>query len=92
MKNYIKITFVAAFAAIAGYGVYTSQKTEMMSDLALANVEALAQSEGGISQGFCRGTWNQECCVCDMVHNTYATPSGEGFIRGCSSKTGCSHY
>ena len=44
-KHFIKIAFVAAFAAIAGYGVYTSQKSESLSDLALANVEALARYE-----------------------------------------------
>lgn len=42
MKNYIKIVFVAVFAAIAEYGVYTSQKVETMSDLTLANIEAFA--------------------------------------------------
>ena len=46
-KHFVKIAFVAVFAAIAGYGVYTSQKTETLSDLAMANVEALAQGEGG---------------------------------------------
>lgn len=52
-KHFIKIAFVAVFATIAGYGVYTSQKSETLSDLALANVEALANSEWG--QGFnCR--------------------------------------
>lgn len=55
MKKFVKIGFVAVFAAIAGYGVYTSQKTEGMSDLALANVEALADGEWGT--GFnCRWT------------------------------------
>jgi hypothetical protein len=44
-KNIIKVAFVAAFALIAGYNVYSSQKTDMMSDLALANVEALASCE-----------------------------------------------
>lgn len=38
MKKMIKIAFVAAFVAIAGYGVYTNQKSEALSDLALANV------------------------------------------------------
>lgn len=62
----MKIALVAAFAAIAGYGVYTSQKTDAMSNLMLANVEALAQSEGsglcpnGCVDGgdgcFCNGT------------------------------------
>ena len=44
MKKFLKIAFVAAFVAIAGYGVYASQKSDTMSDLALANVEALASS------------------------------------------------
>ena len=44
MKKFMKIAFVAAFAAIAGYGVYANQKVDTMSDLALANMEALASS------------------------------------------------
>lgn len=39
MKKMIKIAFVAAFAAIAGYGVYANQKSEVLSDLTLANVD-----------------------------------------------------
>ncbi|WP_289782894.1 NVEALA domain-containing protein, partial [uncultured Phocaeicola sp.] len=46
-KNILKATLVAAFALIAGYNVYSSQKAEGMSELALANVEALASEEGG---------------------------------------------
>ena len=43
MKKYIiRTAFVAAFAFMAGYSVYTSQQKKTMSDLALANVEALA--------------------------------------------------
>lgn len=45
MKKMIKIAFVAAFAAIAGYGVYTNQKTDAMSDLLMANIEAIAGGE-----------------------------------------------
>lgn len=45
MKKFMKIAFVAAFVAVAGYGVYASQKSDIMSDLALANVEALADPE-----------------------------------------------
>lgn len=46
MKKTIKIAFVAAFAAVAGYGIYTSQKSNVeMSDLAMTNVEALADCE-----------------------------------------------
>ena len=46
-KNILKATLVAAFGLIAGFNVYNSQKSDVMSELALANVEALAQSEGG---------------------------------------------
>ena len=49
MKKMIKIAFVAAFVAIAGYGVYANQKVESMSDLMLANVEALARGERDVS-------------------------------------------
>ena len=41
-KNILKTTLVATFALLAGYNVYNSQKSDVMSDLALANVEALA--------------------------------------------------
>lgn len=41
-KNILKVTLVTAFALIAGYNVYHSQKQDAISDLALANVEALA--------------------------------------------------
>ncbi len=44
-KNIIRTAFVAAFALMAGYSVYTSQQEKTMSDLALANVEALANDE-----------------------------------------------
>ena len=59
MKKMIKIAFVAAFVAIAGYGVYTNQKSETLSDLTLANVEALA---GGESGGYyCCSPYSYEC-------------------------------
>ena len=46
MKKYIiRTAFVAAFTLMAGYSVYTSQQEKTMSDLALANVEALAGNE-----------------------------------------------
>lgn len=47
MKKFLKYAFVAAFATVAGYGVYSSQKADTMSDLMLANVEALADSREG---------------------------------------------
>ena len=72
-KNILKATLVAAFALIAGMNVYNAQKSDVLSDLALANVEALASgSEGGglpwkgyysnWDKGCCSpGKWNDEC-------------------------------
>ena len=47
-KKIMKAAFVAVFAAVAGYGVYMNQRTEAMSDLMLANVEALASGEASV--------------------------------------------
>ena len=44
-KNMMKVALVAAVAAMAGYGVYAHQSKEMMSDVMLENVEALATDE-----------------------------------------------
>ena len=56
MKKIKSIAFVAAFAAIAGYGVFVNQKTDEMSELTLANIEALAQHwESGNQSGWWPG-------------------------------------
>lgn len=83
----MKTAFVAAFAAVAGYGVYANQQSETMSDLMLANVEALAGSE--MSNKGCDPSWNKECCVCSNIHYTYARANGYG---NCDTRSGCSHY
>ena len=45
-KNILKATLVVAFALIAGMNVYNAQQSDVMSDLALANVERwLAERE-----------------------------------------------
>ena len=41
-KNILKLVFASAFTLVAGYSVYVSQQEVEMSDLAMANVEALA--------------------------------------------------
>lgn len=56
MKKMIKIAFVAAFVAIAGYGAYANQKANAMSDLMLANLEALASGESG-GNVYCCGNY-----------------------------------
>ena len=52
MKNkFLKSVFVIAIAMIAGINVYNAQKTVVLSDVAMANVEALADYEVG------KGNW-----------------------------------
>ena len=44
-KNILKVAFVAAIALVSGINVFNSHKTENLSDVVLANVEALANDE-----------------------------------------------
>ena len=43
---------VVAFALIAGMNVYNAQQSDVMSDLALANVEALASGESSTTNRY----------------------------------------
>ena len=80
MKKMIKIAFVAAFAAIAGYGVYANQKSEVLSDLTLANVEALATPEAirctslGMTLYYCKNNMMM-FCYCDGAR------PGSGYVK-----------
>lgn len=56
-KKILKIVFSSAFALVAGYNVYASQQNAEMSDLAMANVEALASGENIGSGDPC---WNAD--------------------------------
>ena len=75
-KNIIKSTMVAAVAIFAGYNVYQANvKTERLSDIMMANVEALAQTEQG-ANGCYPTICNKKCkvyiyestapCYCDL--------------------------
>lgn len=49
MKNIVKLalfTIATVFVAIAGYNAYAGKQVNPLSDLGLANVEALAMYEG----------------------------------------------
>jgi len=41
-KNLIKAIFVVAIVMVSGINMFSSQKSETLSEVALANVEALA--------------------------------------------------
>ena len=42
-KNMVKVALVAVVGLIAGINVFNAQKLDVLSDVAMANVEALAQ-------------------------------------------------
>ena len=44
-KKVMKAIFIAAIAMMTGINVFNAQKSEVLSDIALANVEALAEGE-----------------------------------------------
>lgn len=44
-KRVLKVAFVAAIAMVSGINVFNIQESDVMSDVALANVEALADDE-----------------------------------------------
>ncbi len=56
-KKILGATFMVAVMAVAGYNVYMSQTKNRMSKLALANVEALANSENANGSSGNETTW-----------------------------------
>lgn len=44
-KKVLKVAFFAAIALVSGINVFNAQKSDVLSDVALANVEALAGEE-----------------------------------------------
>ena len=73
-KNILKATLVAAFALIAGFNVYNAQKSDVMSDLALANVEALAYNE---TNGDIYCPFSGYGCIIKYTNGTYETFYGK---------------
>lgn len=45
MKKIIFIAFIVTSFTVMGYNIYTGQRLNALSDIALANIEALAQDE-----------------------------------------------
>ena len=57
-SKYIKIALFAVVAIVGGVNVFNAQKSESLSDVALANVEALAEEE-----------WYDGVCYWDKLYN-----------------------
>ena len=89
-RDFLKLLIFALFtcAIVVGINVKLNSSNVILSDLALSNIEILAQSEGGskCNTGDCPGgccnynnVWGDECNAC--------CPDGKS--PSCS-KTGCS--
>ena len=67
-KQLIKVAFVAAIAVACGLNVFNAQKSETLSEVALANVKALASA--GLVTDICVSHPGGECW--DLI----VTPTG----------------
>ena len=93
-KNYLKIALVSAFAMAAGYNVYSSQKEVNLSEMALANIEAIANDENGGDYEYSDGQpYVSECGVkVGIFQYCKATViSCQGGGKGCNPK-GCPQH
>lgn len=91
-KNILKVAFVAAIALVSGINVFNSHKTENLSDVALANVEALAMGEIGHDVISCYssleyedGSAVVECSTCQLMMNM--TDRWYSFSDTCTRNT-----
>lgn len=72
----LKCAVAAVFVAAAGYGVYQTQVEDMaMSEIALANVEALGWGEGQCAE------WIMKKCYDD-----FSTEYGPHYYASCVTK------
>lgn len=63
-KKVLKVAFVAAIALVSAINVFNAQKSDVLSHIALANVEALAQNEVEDTCGGCASYFlGKECCI-----------------------------
>lgn len=74
-KKIMGLIAIVAIAAVAGYNIYASQSNVKLSDLALANVEALASSgEGSQSdcETYCMVSYF-DICIIHYTNDTFVT-------------------
>ena len=64
----IKMAFVIAIAVLGGINVFNAQKSDVLSDTILANVEALAQTESiDMRRGYSLSIKSESCTVCEWT-------------------------
>ena len=76
-KKVMKAAFVAAIAMVSGINVFNVQKSEVLSDMALANVEALANDSesSGIDWGSHTMDHYNSCCRYVGLHSVSCSGS-----------------
>ena len=79
-KSILKASIVAVFALIAGFNVYNAQKSDVMSDLALANVEALASDKSSTTNRYQTMGY---CTPLDMNYMCTSRRTAESCRRPC---------
>ena len=70
-KNIIKVALVAVVGLIAGINVFNAQKSDVLSDVALANVEALAsdsENTGLPWRGYVMN-YQKSCCEYEGLYS-----------------------
>ena len=67
----LKMTVLAMVMAVSGMNIYNSQKESKMSDVLLANVDALAEIE--INSEICKEAMGMNC------YELITTPSGSSY-------------
>lgn len=85
-RRKIMIMTVVAVTMVIGYNVYSSQKSTNLSDLAMINMEALAENETAFNN--CSLSDSEECCFCYGIHYTYQSSASVS----CETKRGCKHW
>ncbi len=69
-KKLFGMIVVAVVAIVAGYNVYLSQNETKLSDLVLANVEALADPGEGSGQPDVNDCISDDEHICEALHPT----------------------
>ena len=66
-KKFIKVIAFVAIAIAASYNYTQNKNVVELSDLALENIEALAESELGALCGDCSTSYTKYCCTIQIT-------------------------
>ena len=75
-RKFMKIAIVVAIVAVSGINVFNSQKPEALSDVAMANVEALANGEDSDADCLGSGEYSFVGLVKGTLQEYFHKPNG----------------